>query len=69
MILVGAIVRGLRIGGAVGTALAAAFVFVLVGRPSLPLLEYGPSALGYGLLLGCVCALAPAAPEPEGEPT
>ena len=56
-VLATAIARGVTAGGTLGLGLAAVLTLVLVGRPSLPFLEYGPSALAYGLAVGAVCAL------------
>ena len=56
-VLVAAIGRGVRAGGLAGMSLAAVLTLVLVGRPSLPVLEYGPSGVAYGLVVGAICAL------------
>lgn len=56
-VLVAAIVRALRFGGPLGVSLAAVVTLVLVGRPSLALIEYGPSDIAYGLIVGAICAL------------
>jgi hypothetical protein len=56
-VLVAAIGRGVRAGGLAGISLAAVLTLVLVGRPSLPVLEYGPSGVAYGLAVGAICAL------------
>lgn len=56
-VLILAVARGLRSGTAAGVALAAVLTTVLAGRPSLPLLETGPSAVAYGLAVGFTAAL------------
>lgn len=53
-----AIWRGLKAGTLVGVTIAAILLMVLVTRPSLPLLEYGHSAVMYGGVLGAAAVLA-----------
>ncbi len=50
--------RGVAARTAVGATIAAVLVMVLVSRPSLPLLEYGHSAVMYGAVLGFAAALS-----------
>jgi hypothetical protein len=49
--------RGIAARTAAGVTIAAVLVMVLVARPSLPLLEYGESAVMYGAVLGFAAAL------------
>lgn len=62
-VLVLAVLHGLRSRSALGASLAAVFTMVLVARPSLPLLEYGPTAVAYGMAVGFLASqrLLPAA--------
>ena len=49
--------RGVAARTVAGTTIAAILLMVLVSRPSLPLLEYGHSAVMYGAVLGFAAAL------------
>ncbi len=49
--------RGIMAKSAAGATIAAVIMMVLVGRPSLPLIEYGHSAVIYGAVLGFAAAL------------
>jgi hypothetical protein len=49
--------RGVLARSAAGVTIAAVLLMVLVARPSLPLLEYGHSAILYGGVLGFAAAL------------
>jgi hypothetical protein len=64
------LVRGVMSRSALGVSLAAVFTMVLVARPSLPLLEFGPSAVAYGMAIGFVAALwrAPRVPARTSRP-
>jgi hypothetical protein len=50
--------RGLANRTVVGASVAAILLAVLVARPSLPLLEYGHSAVTYGVTLGVAAVMA-----------
>jgi hypothetical protein len=47
-----AVLRGISAGTLAGATLAAIFALVLVARPTLPLIEYGHSAIAYGAAVG-----------------
>jgi hypothetical protein len=49
--------RGVAARTLVGTTVAAILIMVLVARPTLPLLEYGHSAVMYGAMLGVAAVL------------
>jgi hypothetical protein len=51
------LMRSLTSGSPFGVSLAAVLTMVLVARPSLPLLEDGPTAVAYGMAIGFVAAL------------
>lgn len=56
-VLVVALLRSATAGTLAGATLAAIFLLVLVARPTLPLVEYGHSAIVYGAALGFAAAL------------
>jgi hypothetical protein len=57
VLLLAAVGRGLITRSAIGIALAAVIVMVLLARPTLPFLETGPGAIAYGMTLGAIAAL------------
>lgn len=50
--------RGMKADTIAGVTIAAILTMVLFARPSLPLLEYGHSAVMYGAVLGCAAVVA-----------
>ncbi len=70
-VLVLGVLRGLQARTLAGATLAAVFVLVLVARPTLPLIEYGHSAIAYGAAVGIAAwlGLAPRSrPAPVAPP-
>jgi hypothetical protein len=57
LVLLAAMIRGLRAGSPLGAALAAVFAMVLASRATLPSIEFGPTALLMGLAVGVTAAL------------
>jgi hypothetical protein len=52
LVLLIALLRALSARTLAGATLASVFVLVLVGRPTLPLIEYGHSTIAYGAAIG-----------------
>ena len=57
-LLAAALARGLRARTLAGAIVAAVATMALVGRPTLALIEWGPSAAAFGIVLGVAAALA-----------
>lgn len=60
--------RGIAARTLAGVTAAAILLMVLVARPTLPLLEYGHSAVFYGAVLGFAAALTITKSRPPSEP-